>query len=64
MAVREYRQLSCRDAGADCDFLVRAETEDEVLEVAAAHGARMHGMKEVSPDLKSKIKSAIRTVRI
>ncbi len=64
MAVREYRQLSCRDAGADCDFLVRAETEDEVLEVAAAHGARMHGMKEVSPDLKSKIKSAIRTVLI
>jgi len=61
---REYRQLSCRDAGSDCDFLVRAKTEDELLEVVAAQGARMHGLKEISPDLKSKIKSAIRTVSI
>jgi predicted small metal-binding protein len=62
MAAREYKQLSCRDAGADCDFLVRAETEDEVFAVAAAHGARAHGMKEVTPDLKSKMKSIIKTV--
>ncbi len=64
MATREYKQLSCRDAGADCDFLVRAETEDEVFAVAAAHGARVHGMKEVTPDLKSKMKTMIKTVRV
>jgi predicted small metal-binding protein len=64
MAAREYKQLNCRDAGADCDFLVRAETEDEVFAVAAAHGARVHGMKEVTPDLKSKMKSMIKTVRV
>jgi len=62
MANKEYKQLSCRDAGAPCDFLVRAETEDEVLAVAAAHGARVHGMKEVTPDLKNKMKSLIKTV--
>ena len=32
MAQREYKHLSWRDAGADCDFLVRSEKEDEVAE--------------------------------
>lgn len=64
MAQKEYKQLSCRDAGVDCDFLVRAETEEEVMQVAADHGARVHGMKEITPELKSKIKSLIKTVRV
>jgi predicted small metal-binding protein len=64
MAQKEYKQLSCRDAGADCDFLVRAETEEEVMQVAADHGARVHGMKEITPELKKKIKSLIKTVRV
>ena len=62
MTKKEYKQLTCRDAGAECDFLVRAETEDEVLAVAAAHGARAHGMKEVTPGLENKMKSLIKTV--
>ncbi|MBI5969114.1 MAG: DUF1059 domain-containing protein [Deltaproteobacteria bacterium] len=64
MAEKEYKQLSCRDAGADCDFLVRAETEEEVMTVAAAHGARVHGMKEVTSELKNKMKSLIKTVTV
>ena len=64
MAQKEYKQLSCRDAGAECDFLVRAETEDEVMAVAADHGTRVHGMKEVTPELKNKMKSLIKTVRV
>ena len=64
MAQKEYKQLSCRDGGVDCDFLVRAETEEEVMQVAADHGARVHGMKEITPELKSKIKSLIKTVRV
>ena len=64
MAQKEYKQLSCRDGGVDCDFLVRAETEEEVMQLAADHGARVHGMKEITPELKSKIKSLIKTVRV
>jgi predicted small metal-binding protein len=64
MAQREYKQLNCRDSGVQCDFLVRAETEEEVMQVAAAHGARVHGMKEITPELKSKMKSLIKTVRV
>jgi predicted small metal-binding protein len=64
MAEKEYKQLNCRDSGVQCDFLVRAETEEEVMQVAAAHGARVHGMKEITPELKSKMKSLIKTVRV
>jgi len=64
MAGKEYKQLSCRDAGADCDFLVRAETKEEVMAVAAGHGARVHGMKEVTPEMKNKMESIIKTVRV
>jgi len=32
------------------------------MAVAAARGARVHGMKEVTPDLKNKMKSLIKTV--
>ena len=28
---KEYKQLSCRDFGAECDFMARAETEEEVM---------------------------------
>jgi predicted small metal-binding protein len=62
MVQKQYKQLSCRDAGADCDFLVRAETEEEVMTVAASHGARVHGIEEVTPELKNKMKSLIKTV--
>lgn len=64
MDSRAYKQLSCRDAGADCDFLVRAETEDEVMKVASEHGCRVHGKCGVSPEFESKIRSLIRDVSV
>jgi len=62
MAQREYRELSCREAGADCDFLVRAETENEVISLASEHACRAHNMCEVTPEFKSKAQSSIRSV--
>jgi len=41
MAQREYKQLSCRDLGADCDFLVRSEKEDEVMNLVNEHACRV-----------------------
>ena len=60
----QYRQLTCRDAGADCDFLVRAETEAEVLEVAAGHGKRVHGYPEITPEMMTAMKGIVKTVAI
>jgi len=64
MPRKEYKQLNCRDAGMDCDFMVRAETEEEVLAAAASHGSRVHGLKEIPAEKKAKIQSAIKTVRL
>jgi predicted small metal-binding protein len=62
MAQKEYRQLSCRDVGADCDFMVRAETADEVMSLAGEHACRSHNVCEVTPELKSKVEGSIKTV--
>jgi len=61
MATKEYKQLSCRDFGSECDFMVRAQTEDEVINVATEHACRVHSECEVPSDQK-KIKSRIKSV--
>ncbi len=64
MARKQFKQLSCRDAGWNCHFLVRADTEEEVMKVATDHGCRVHHLCEITPDLKARIQSSIRTVSI
>lgn len=53
--------LRCRDVGFDCEAVVRAETEDEILEQAAMHATRDHGLEEVSDDVVKKVLASIRT---
>ena len=50
----------CRDVGVDCDFVARAETEEEILKKAAEHAETMHNMKEIPEDILSKVRAAIR----
>ncbi len=52
--------MKCRDAGVDCDFVARGETEEDILKQAAEHAKKDHGMAEVAPDLVAKVKAAIR----
>jgi len=52
--------LACRDAGADCDFVVRGETEEELFRNALEHGKTFHGMKEIPEDLQERMRSLIR----
>ncbi len=58
MAQKQYKQMSCRDAGADCDFLVRAETESELMSIASEHACRAHNLCEMTPEMKDKMLSA------
>lgn len=62
MAQKEYKELSCRDAGADCDFLVRAETADEVLSVVSEHACRVHNVCEITKEEKERMNSLARSV--
>ena len=54
------KTLKCRDAGADCDFVVRGDTEEELFRNALEHGREFHGMKEIPKDLQEKMRSLIR----
>ena len=52
--------LKCKDVGMDCDFVARAETEEEVLKLAAEHAGPAHGMTEMSEEVIAKVRAAIR----
>ncbi len=40
------KELRCRDVGPDCDAVVHAESEDEILAHVAQHVKSVHGMTD------------------
>jgi predicted small metal-binding protein len=52
--------IHCRDVGFDCNGVIKAKTEKEALEMAAAHARTVHGVKEITPDIVEKIRSVMR----
>ena len=52
--------LRCSDVGFDCDGVIRAETEEEVLKMAAEHAQLVHNLKELSDEVVEKVRAAIR----
>ncbi|HLS45505.1 MAG TPA: DUF1059 domain-containing protein [Ornithinicoccus sp.] len=46
------KEVHCRDLGFECDGVVSAETEEDVLAKATEHAQQVHGMTdaEVSAD--------------
>lgn len=51
--------LHCCDAGFDCEHVVRAESEEELLRQVAEHAQTVHDL-EVTPELVEQVKSLIR----
>jgi len=52
--------LHCKDVGFDCDGVVRAETEEEVLQMAAEHAQSVHNLNELTEEVVEKVRAAIR----
>jgi predicted small metal-binding protein len=52
------KELQCRDAGFDCDAVVRAETADEVMAQAGPHVKEVHGL-EVTPEMAGQIRTLV-----
>lgn len=52
--------VHCRDVGFDCDGIVRAETEDDLLHQVAEHAQTVHGLEKVTDEIVAKVKSVIR----
>ncbi|GKS61186.1 hypothetical protein YTPLAS21_06440 [Candidatus Nitrosocosmicus sp.] len=57
------KTINCREAGFDCDLIVKGETEEEVLKNGMEHAKKDHNMKEedMTSELKEKIRSIIRS---
>ena len=57
------KAVSCREAGFDCDHVVKGETEEEVMKNGAEHAMKVQGMKEedITPEMKQKVKTLIRS---
>jgi predicted small metal-binding protein len=56
------KTITCREAGFDCDHIVKGETEEEVMTNGAEHAKKEHGMKaeDITPEFKEKVKALIR----
>jgi predicted small metal-binding protein len=46
------KQLSCRDAGMDCDFMIRSEDEDELIDFAKEHLQKAHDTQMSGADIR------------
>ena len=53
------KTLHCSDAGFECDAVVKANSDEEVLNIAAKHAQEAHGVT-VTPEMASQIKTLIR----
>ena len=47
------------DPSSGCQHVIRGNTEEEVMKNAMEH-AKLHGIREATPELKAKAKGAIR----
>ncbi len=52
--------VHCRDVGFDCDGIVRAETEEEVLKKVAEHAKSAHNVEEVTAEIIEKVRKVMR----
>jgi predicted small metal-binding protein len=52
--------IRCKDVGVDCDFVARADSEEELLKKVAEHAASAHNMKEIPKEVLSQVRAAMR----
>ena len=53
------KTLHCRDAGFDCEGIIRGNSEEEVINQAAKHALEVHGVS-ATPELAEKLKTLIK----
>jgi predicted small metal-binding protein len=53
------KTLKCRDAGFDCNQVIRGNTDAEILQQAADHAKKVHGV-EVTPAMAKQVQTLIK----
>lgn len=51
--------IKCADVGFDCPGIIKANTEEEALNMAAHHAKEAHGVQEVTDEIVAKIKAVM-----
>ena len=54
--------MKCREVGLDCNFIARADTEEEILNQVAAHANTTHGVQDIPEDVVARVRGVIRDV--
>ena len=54
------KTVSCRDVGADCDFVAHGNSEEEIMSQVAEHARTEHNMDEIPAELREQVRAAIR----
>ena len=52
------KTLHCRDLGLDCDQVIRADTEEEILDQAVQHAQTDHNLT-VTPEIATQARTLI-----
>jgi predicted small metal-binding protein len=53
------KELICRDVGFDCDAVVQADSEEEVMAQAATHAREVHGLQSIDDQTAERIRAQI-----
>ena len=53
--------VRCREIGFDCDGVIKAENEEELMKQVTAHAGEVHNITEVTPELVEKVRSVVFT---
>ena len=52
--------LACKDVGVNCDFVIHGKDEADVLSQAAEHAKGCHQNVQMTPEVQTKIRAAIK----
>lgn len=52
--------FTCKDVGMTDDWKATAKTEEELLKKVKKHAAKVHNMKDISPEMMVTVKKAIK----
>ena len=53
------KELKCRDAGFDCEGVIRGESVDDVMAQAGQHAKDAHGV-DVTPEMAGQLQGLVR----
>jgi predicted small metal-binding protein len=54
--------VHCRDIGFDCEGVIEAETEEELMKLVAEHAGTAHDMESIPAEVVLKVKAVMQEV--